>query len=116
MLTASLDVGTSVRLRVLLFNPNSIDVDATGDLYIADTTNQRIRTVDASPAHLITTVAGAGGINDPGFDGDGGDPLAAHLAYPQGVGIDRHGGFYIGDTDNLRVRHVAAGPDLLAVT
>lgn len=100
----------------LLFNPASVDVDATGQVYIADRTNQRIRKVDASPDHIITTVAGAGGINDPGFEGDGGDPLAARLAYPTGVGVDHHGGFFIGDTDNLRVRHVAPAPDLLAVT
>ena len=95
----------------------SVDVDASGQVYVADTGNQRIRRIDASPSHIITTVAGSGEANQPAFAGDGGDPLAARLGNPSGVGIDHHGGFYIGESPpNYRVRHVAPVPDLLAVT
>jgi trimeric autotransporter adhesin len=48
-----------------LYRPNSVAVDSSGNLYIADTQNDRIRKV--TPAGLITTVAGNG---EEGYDGD----------------------------------------------
>lgn len=100
----------------VLFRPASVDVDAAGQVYVADYAAERIRKIDASPNHIITTVAGSGDVGSGDFAGDGGDPVAARLNSPSGVGIDHHGGFYIGDSSNVRVRHVAPLADLLGVT
>ena len=58
-------------------------VDASGNLYIADTGNNRIREVNHSTG-IITTVAGNG---TAGYSGDGGKATSAKLYYPQGVAI-----------------------------
>ena len=55
-------------------------LDGSGNLYIADTSNRRIRKVDA--AGVISTVAGDGTL---GFGGDGGAAVAAQLNSPSGV-------------------------------
>ncbi len=81
--------------------PNSVAVDAAGDLFIADTGNSRIRQVSASGT--ITTVAGDGNI---GFSGDGGPATSASLNQPVGVALDAIGNIFIGDTFNNRVREV----------
>ncbi len=92
-----------------LRGPLGVTVDEAGDLYIADTYNNRIRRVD--PDGVITTVAGNG---DNGFSGDGGPAAAATLAYPQGVTVDASGNLYIADTDNNRIRRV--DPDGVVTT
>jgi sugar lactone lactonase YvrE len=86
-----------------LFNPSGVAVDAAGNLYIADTTNSRVRKVSTSGT--ITTVAGNG---TPGFSGDGGPATNASLVYPSGVAVDAAGNLYIADSQNNRVRKVAA--------
>jgi len=87
-----------------LYLPWAMAVDSAGNLYIADTRNQRIRKVDASG--LITTVAGDGSY---GFSGDGGPATEAQLAYPYGVAVDSAGNLYIADTRNQRIRKVDTG-------
>jgi sugar lactone lactonase YvrE len=77
-------------------------VDAQGNLYIADNTNDRIRKV--SPAGVITTVAGDG---IAGYGGDGGQATSARLDFPDGVAVDPHGDLFIADTLNNRVREVS---------
>lgn len=81
----------------------SVDVDAAGNLYIADNYNNRIRKVDT--AGIITTVAGDG-VNR--YAGDGGPATAASLANPMGVALDAAGNLYIADTDNHMIRKVSA--------
>ena len=88
---------TSARLDY----PDGVAVDGSGNLYIADTYNQRIRKVDTSGT--ITTVAGTG---ESGFSGDGGLATAARLAAPRGVAVDGSGNLYIVDTVNHRIRKV----------
>jgi sugar lactone lactonase YvrE len=85
---------------------NSYDVasDAAGNLYIADTTNQRIRRVDAASG-VISTVAGNG---TQGSSGDEGDATLAQLLNPQGVALDAAGNLYIADSSNHRIRKVSA--------
>ena len=84
-----------------LHSPHGVAVDAAGNLYIADTDNNRIRKV--TPAGIITTVAGTG---ISGHSGDGGPATAARLNYPVGVAVDAAGNLYIADTGNSRIRKV----------
>ena len=84
-----------------LSNPRGIAVDGAGNLYIADTWNDRIRKVDT--AGVITTVAGSG---TNGFSGDSGAATSARLNYPYGVTPDGAGNLYIADSRNNRIRKV----------
>ena len=84
-----------------LNHPEGVAVDASGNLYIADTGNNRIRKV--SPNGIITTVAGTG---IAGFSGDGGPATQAQLNQPEGVAVDASGNLFIADTDNDRIREV----------
>jgi hypothetical protein len=88
---------TSAKLN----SPSAVAVDAGGNLYIADTTNDRIRKVSNG---VITTVAGGGSVL-----GDNGPATSAQLSYPQGIAVDAAGNLYIGDTYNQRVREVSNG-------
>jgi len=84
-----------------LWLPPDVAVDASGNLYIADSDSQRIRKVDTSG--IITTVAGNG---TRGYGGDGGPATNASLRYPEGVALDANGNLYIADTRNERIRKV----------
>ncbi|MBZ5538692.1 MAG: hypothetical protein LAO31_22320 [Acidobacteriia bacterium] len=92
--------GPVATLRCLA-GPYGVAVDAGGNLYIADTSNSRVRKV--TPAGAISTAAGIGTF---GFAGDGGPAASAQLNYPQGLALDVGGNLYIGDTLNSRVRKV----------
>jgi len=81
--------------------PAHLALDTSGNLYIADPWNGRIRKVDLSG--IITTVAGDG---DWDFGGDGGPATQAKLAAPHGVAVDTLGNIYIADNYNYRVRKV----------
>ena len=83
--------------------PRGVALDGAGNLYIADTSNHRIRKVDA--AGVISTVAGDG---TRGSGGDGGPAVAAQLDLPNGVALDGLGNLYIADTGNHRIRKVDA--------
>jgi NHL repeat/Galactose oxidase, central domain len=87
-----------------LTGPRGVAVDTAGNLYIADTGNQRIRKVSNG---VITTVAGGG----PGSGGlgDDGPAMSALLNYPFGVGVDATGRIYIEDTLDQRIRKVSNG-------
>ena len=78
-----------------------LDVDAVGNLYIAELFGERIRKVDVNG--IITTVAGNGSY---GFNGDGGPAVQAELDIPTDVVVDAAGNLYIADTANNRVRKV----------
>jgi len=82
--------------------PHSVSIDSSGDIYIADTDNNRIRKVTASTG-IIVTLAGNGA---QGYSGDGGPATAAELALPGSVSVAPSGTVYIADTSNLRVRAV----------
>jgi sugar lactone lactonase YvrE len=89
-----------------LFGPYSVAVDALGNLFIADTDNNRIREV--TPQGIISTVAGygSGTYGSHGFSGDGGPATAAELNFPYGVAVDALGNLFIADTENSRIREV----------
>jgi PKD repeat protein len=78
-----------------------VAMDGLENLYIADTSNHRIRKVDVNG--IITTVAGTFGA---GFSGDGGPATQATLNTPYGVAVDSIGNLYIADTQNRRIRKV----------
>jgi len=87
--------------KAQLNNAFGITVDAEGNLYIADTSNHRIRKVDTSG--IITTVAGNGMY---GYSGDGWPAVWAQLYHPQDVTLDDAGNLYIADLGNHRIRKV----------
>ncbi len=81
---------------------NHLVADLLGNLFIADTGNNRIRKV--SPDGIITTIAGTG---EMGFGGDGGPALEARFAYPVAIAIDGQGNLYIADFNNHRIRKIS---------
>jgi hypothetical protein len=82
--------------------PSRPSLDTSGNLYIADYQNNRIRRVDASTG-FITTVAGNG---VAGYSGDGGVASGAELNGPVSVTVDAAGNLYVGDVNNARIRAV----------
>lgn len=84
-----------------LYLPECITLDALGNVYFADQTNQRIRTVNT--AGIINTIAGNGITS---YSGDGGPATAAELHAPAGVALDASGNIYIADLGNQRIRIV----------
>ena len=87
-----------------LDGPQAIALDPSGNLYIADTFNARIRKL--APNGTITTVAGTGA---EGYAGDGGPAASASLNLPTGVATDSAGNLYIADYQNNRIRKVTPG-------
>jgi len=99
---------TEAQLR----NPHGVAVDTSGNLYIADKRNGRIRKVNQNG--IITTVAGNGTF---GYSGDGGPATEAQLGYSYGVAVDTLGNLYISDINNRcirKVRFLAAFGDFLS--
>jgi hypothetical protein len=94
--------------------PTRVAVDATGNLYVADSYNHRIRKVIATTG-VITTVAGSGltGPGNGGFLGDGGLATEAQLNFPTGVALDGEGNLYIADNGNHRIRKVVAATGVI---
>jgi len=83
--------------------PHGLGVDGAGNVYIADSRDNRIRVVKSG---IISTFAGTTGGQNHGFGGDGGSPTSALLAAPSGVFVDGSGNVYISDTGNQRVREI----------
>jgi uncharacterized protein (TIGR03437 family) len=80
---------------------NGLAVDGSGNIYISDSGNHRVRKI--SPDGILSTVAGTGTI---GFGGDGGLATSAQLAFPDALALDKSGNLYIYDWNNYRVRKV----------
>ncbi len=104
-----------------LNNPYGLFLDASGNIFIADTENNRIRVVNtgAAPATIVTIVIAPGdiatvaGTGTQGYAGDGAAALSAELSSPFGVFVDSAGNIFIADTDNHRVREVAAATGII---
>ena len=94
------DGGLATKARIN--SSGDVAVDAAGNLYIADTFDNRVRKV--VPSGVISTVAGTG---TPGFGGDGGPAAAAQLNWPKGVAVDRTGNLYVADVNNQRIRRIS---------
>ena len=86
-----------------LYSPAGVAVDSAGNLYIADSSNNRIREVSNG---VITTVAGSG---TQGFSGDNGPATSARLSGPRAIAVDPAGNLYIADYGNSRIRKVSNG-------
>ena len=87
-----------------------VAVDASGNIFIADFNNYRIRRIDGETG-IISTVAGRGPVFGGGgaFSGDGGPATEARLDLPGGVAVGPDGTLYISDTGNNRIRAVDPG-------
>ncbi len=81
--------------------PRAVAADARGNVYVADTRNQRVRKID--PMGTITTIAGTG---ERGYSGDGGPAVDAQLYSPNGLLVDVAGNVYISDSANSSVRKI----------
>jgi sugar lactone lactonase YvrE len=93
-LNASLNSSLSSTYAHIAFDPS-------GNMYIADTGNCRVRKV--STAGIINTIAGTGIC---GYSGDGGPATTATLSFPQAVAVDGSGSVYIADTGNSAIRKI----------
>ncbi|MGA7216665.1 MAG: hypothetical protein WBX38_00025 [Candidatus Sulfotelmatobacter sp.] len=91
------------RPEYAVFGPN-------GDLFIADSYNNRVRKIDHVTG-LIGTVAGTG---ERGHSGDGGPATAAKLHFPEGIAVDHLGNLFISDTVNRLIRRVDARTGIIA--
>ena len=85
--------------------PNAVFVDRKGNIFIADTGNQRIRAV---VSEHINTIAGGGP------NGDGGKPTSATLANPNTVAWDNSGNYYLADSANNQIREVTPATTLIS--
>jgi uncharacterized protein (TIGR03437 family) len=94
-----------------LSDPGGVALDTGGNLYIADSGNNRVRKVDANGT--ITTVAGGGACTIA--IGDGGPATQASVCHPTGVAVDAVGNLYVADFSDYRVRKVAPGGTITTV-
>ena len=108
--TAGLGGDGGLATSAQLSGPTAAFVDAAGNIFIGDTDNHSVREVVTATGN-IKTVAGNGNF---GFSGDGGIATNAELAYPEGVFVDGAGDIFIADTDNNRIREVAATTGIIS--
>jgi len=96
------DGGPAVNAQ--LNTPAGMALDKAGNLYVADSFNNRVRVI--SPNGIINTFAGTGTVGSVGHFGDGGLATLANLFMPEGVAVDSNGNVYIADTGENMIREV----------
>ncbi|MCK4787365.1 MAG: putative Ig domain-containing protein, partial [Desulfobacteraceae bacterium] len=92
-----------------LERPWGVTIDTSGNIFIADTNNHRIRRVDATTG-IITTIAGNG---TAGYNGDNISATSASLNTPADLALDEAGNLFIADRDNHRIRKVNLSTGLI---
>ncbi|MGP8245338.1 MAG: IPT/TIG domain-containing protein [Bryobacteraceae bacterium] len=95
---------SGVATAAQLNSPQGLAFDKSGNLYIADSLNNRVRVVSTSG--IITTFAGNGAVGSPGFLGDFDPAASANLHFPSGLAFDSTGNLYIADTGDNSIRYV----------
>jgi sugar lactone lactonase YvrE len=96
--------------RAQLSRPEQAVFGPSGDLYIADSYNNRVRRIDVRDG-TIHTIAGRG---ERGASGDDGPAIQAELHFPEGIAVDRSGNVFIADTVNRRIRRVDAKTGIIS--
>ena len=84
--------------------PGGVRVDANGNVFISDSSNDVVRWVDGGGT--LTTLAGTPQVN--GFSGDGGPATSAELSYPVALFEDASGNIFVADGENNRIRKINA--------
>ena len=92
-----------------LYGPQGLALDTSGNIYVADARNNRIRKITKSTG-IITTVAGTG---TAGYSGNGGPAIAATLRYPIGVAVDSLGNIFVADFFNYAIRKITKSTGII---
>jgi streptogramin lyase len=93
-------------IHAQLYMPQSVAEDNSGNFFIADTGNHRIRRVDHETG-IIATIAGNGALGfGSGFKGDGGPSIDALLSAPVFIAVDVAGNVFVADENNHRIRRI----------
>jgi hypothetical protein len=98
---------TSAELRT----PARVAIDGSGNVYISDYSNNRVRKITASTG-TITTIGGTG---TAGYSGDNGAATAAEIDLPYGIAVDGSGNVYFSDLGNNRVRKISSSGTITTV-
>jgi streptogramin lyase len=93
-----------------LNEPYEVRLDGRGNVYWVERLSHTVRKLDVKTG-IITTIAGNGA---PGFSGDGGPAVAAHLNDPHSIGFDKAGDLYIADVRNHRIRKVMMSTGIIS--
>jgi sugar lactone lactonase YvrE len=97
-------------INAVLWNPTAVAIDADGNLFIADTNNNRIRRVDAV-TQQISTIAGNG---SQGYFGDGAPAASATVCLPGGLAVDTNRNLFIADTCNNVIRRIDSATQIIS--
>jgi gliding motility-associated-like protein len=82
--------------------PRGLAIDGSGNIYIADSYNHRIRKIMVATG-IINSIAGTG---TQGYSGDGGPAISAQFNYPYGIALDGFGNIFVADESNNRIRKI----------
>jgi sugar lactone lactonase YvrE len=105
------DGGPAIAAQLSMTTAGSgLALDSAGNLYIADSNNNKIRKIDTSG--IITTVVGTG---TAGFSGDGGTATSATLNSPRSLAVDSLSNVYVADINNHRIRKISPGGTITTV-
>lgn len=98
-------------INAQLGETKGVSIDASGNIYISDYMNHRVRKINTSG--VISTLAGTG--FSGGYSGDGGAAITARLFNPSGIAVDGSGNVFIADVANFRVREICVGACLAGI-